>query len=99
MAKNNDGSSINEKNQSMIRLDIYVKRHPSLSSTEFHEFVDDVLVIDKYPLTIECRRWSKVHGSLVKGWLAEKGIYRYTQVWTHLYIRLCLPITFRFYIP
>ncbi|KAI9707981.1 MAG: hypothetical protein M1820_004400 [Bogoriella megaspora] len=28
------------------------------------------------------RRWSKVHGSLVKGWLAEKGIYRYTQYHT-----------------
>ncbi|TVY55834.1 Dehydratase aurZ, partial [Lachnellula suecica] len=45
----------------MVRLDIYVKRHPSLSSEQFHE------------------RWSKVHGSLVKGWLAEKGVWRYTQ--------------------
>jgi len=49
------------KTQPMVRLDIYVKRHPSLTSEQFHE------------------RWSKVHGSLVKGWLAEKGIWRYTQ--------------------
>ncbi|CAG8955829.1 hypothetical protein HYFRA_00011698 [Hymenoscyphus fraxineus] len=49
------------KTQRMIRLDIYVKKHPSITHEEFHE------------------RWSTVHGSLVKGWLAEKGIYRYTQ--------------------
>ena len=64
----------------MVRLDIYVKRHPSLSSMEFHEFVGTFLVIGAYQLTKICRRWSKVHGTLVKGWLAEKGIYRYTQV-------------------
>lgn len=68
------------KKQTMVRLDLYVKRHPSLSSAEFHEFVDTFLVIDDYQLTRTCRRWTKVHGALIKGWLAEKGIYRYTQV-------------------
>lgn len=80
MAGNTDFSSGSATKQSMVRLDIYVKRHPSLSSTEFHEFVDTFLVIDSYQLTRNYRRWSKVHGTLVKGWLAEKGIYRYTQV-------------------
>lgn len=68
------------KKQSMVRLDIYIKRHPSLSSAEFHEFVDTFYVVDNHQLTRICRRWSNVHGTLVKGWLAEKGIYRYTQV-------------------
>ena len=79
MADNNVLSN-GTKKQSMVRLDLYVKRHPSLSSTEFHEFVGPFSVIANYQVTKVCRRWSKVHGTLVKGWLAEKGIYRYTQV-------------------
>ena len=80
MAENNDIASNSAKKQSMVRLDIYVKRHPSISSMEFHEFVGTFLVIGDKQLTRKCRRWSKVHGTLVKGWLAEKGIHRYTQV-------------------
>ena len=79
MADNNLPSN-GTKKQSMVRLDIYIKRHPSLSSKEFHEFVATFSVITDYPVTRIRRRWSKVHGTLVKGWLAEKGIYRYTQV-------------------
>ena len=79
MAENN-ASSDGARKQSMVRLDIYVKRHPSLSSTEFHEFVGPFSVIAIYQVTRIFRRWSKVHGTLVKGWLAEKGIHRYTQV-------------------
>lgn len=45
MAGNNDDSSNSAKQQSMVRLDIYVKRHPSLSSAEFHEFVGNFLVV------------------------------------------------------
>lgn len=39
MAEINDDSSNSATKQSMVRLDIYVKRHPSLNSAEFHEFV------------------------------------------------------------
>ncbi|PVH92520.1 hypothetical protein DM02DRAFT_605204 [Periconia macrospinosa] len=60
MSANNEAPTTVEKNK-MIRLDIYVRKHPSLTTEEFHE------------------RWSNVHGKLVKNWLAEKGIYRYTQ--------------------
>lgn len=48
MAENNEISSNGVKKQSMVRLDIYVKRHPSLSSKEFHEFVGTFYVIDNY---------------------------------------------------
>ena len=68
------------KKQSMVRIDVYVKRHPSLSSAEFHEFVGTFPVIAIYQITRIYRRWSTVHSTLIKGWLAEKGIYRYTQV-------------------
>lgn len=80
MAENNVPSNGGAKKQSMVRLDLYIKRHPSLSSIEFHEFVGTFSIITEYRVTRIGRRWSKVHGTLVKGWLAEKGIYRYTQV-------------------
>jgi hypothetical protein len=75
----------NTKKEPMIRLGIYVKRHPSLTSEEFHEYVAQTgrhghPCRNGQRLTSSRRRWSKVHGALVKGWLAEKGIYRYTQV-------------------
>ncbi|KAF1979245.1 hypothetical protein BU23DRAFT_448016 [Bimuria novae-zelandiae CBS 107.79] len=57
MAENT--SSTGTKKQQLIKLGIFVKRDPSLTSEELHE------------------RWSKMHGPLVKGWPAEKGIYRY----------------------
>lgn len=33
--------------QPMVRLDIYVKRHPSLTSEQFHEYVTTFLSFDK----------------------------------------------------
>ena len=84
MAGNDEIASNSAEKQPMVRLDIYVKRHPSLSSMEFHEFVGSFLVVAEYELTRRYRRWSKEHGILVKGWLAEKGIYRYTQVCVYL---------------
>ncbi|KAF2867148.1 hypothetical protein BDV95DRAFT_611020 [Massariosphaeria phaeospora] len=60
MPATDNASAANAWDQHMIRLDIYVKKHPSLTTAEFH-------------------KCSTVHGTLVKGWLAEKGIYRYTQ--------------------
>ena len=35
-----ENTSKSVKKQSMVRLDLYVKRHPSLSSEEFHECVE-----------------------------------------------------------
>ena len=76
----NKASSDGATKQSMVRLDIYVKRHASLSSSEFQEYVGTFSLSAIHQVTRSFRRWSKVHGTLVKGWLAEKGIHRYTQV-------------------
>lgn len=40
-----------------------------------------------------------MHGSLIKGWLAEKGIYRYTQVWHFPPVCLLQPNRIQYHSP
>ncbi|KAL3253401.1 hypothetical protein ABHI18_009513, partial [Aspergillus niger] len=57
----------------LIRFDTYVKRHPSLTVEEFHQFCWH---LHSFPTVTST--WTTSHAQLLKTWLARHGVYRYT---------------------
>ena len=78
----------------MLRLDVLVKRNPSMTAEEFDEYI--YYTIDRTSTErSDCadRYWTYTHSNLIKGWLQRHGVYRYTQV-SHPLAARCVSVQY-----